>query len=77
MADPLSKDTAPKLKAHINGKKIWASHEWECSYTPKAATRRIPMASPPFFWVRKAEGKEKKTSAAADATDNVEKVIAW
>lgn len=35
------------------------------------------MASPTFFGVRNAEGKENKTSAAADATDNAEKKMAW
>lgn len=37
----------------------------------------LPKASPSLFWVRNADGSETKISAAADATDNVENVIAW
>lgn len=77
MAVPVSNETAPKTRAQVNGPKTQDCQAFQCSCTQKAATRKLPMASPTFFGVRNAEGKENKTSAAADATDNAEKKMAW
>jgi hypothetical protein len=75
--DPVSIETAPIRDAQVKGKRTHACNESPCSQIPNAATNNAPNASPPFLGFRNAAGREKYTSAVADATDKVEKRIAW
>ena len=52
-------------------------HVSKDSHKLPVATRIMPRASPTFFSVRRAEGKEKNTKAVDDAADKVENNIAW
>jgi hypothetical protein len=65
------------MRADIMGNRRQNLYESRCSQMPKAVMRQLPNASPALFCVRRAEGRERNISAAADAIENGEKKIAW
>ena len=72
----VSNITAAKRNAQDKGNSADVDQDSECSQRLHVAISTMPRANPAFFSVRRAEGREKKIRAVADATDKVENNIA-